>query len=310
MKRLSVLLVFVLLLSACGLKKEYKKTVFSMDTEITMKAWGKGAQHALNIAEQEIIRLNQKYSIKNINETVKNPDEETAYILNYANEMKEKTEGAFDISISPLVRAWGFYSDEFSEKNYKVPTKAELENAQVLANSGKEVDLGGILKGYCADEIVKILKEKGVTSAVLSLGGNVQVIGSNKQGNPWTVGIENPFDGGVYASISVSDKAVVTSGDYIRYFEKDGKRYHHIIDPKTGYPAESGLSSVTIVADKGIYADSLSTALFVMGKERAIDYWKNNRDFEMILIDNEGKIFYTEELNLNTEYEKEIIKGQ
>jgi len=310
MKKLVLVLVFVLILSSCSFYKVQKKTVFSMDTEITMTAWGKNAEDALNAAEEEIQRLNEKYGMENIDKTVKNPDDETVGILSYAEKIMEKTDGDFNVFIAPVVREWGFYSEEFSKKTYRVPTKEQISHALKLTDEKESVDLGAILKGYCADRLVEILKEKGVKSAVLSLGGNVAVIGSDKSKKAWNVGIKSPFDNEVYASISACDKAVVTSGDYIRYFEKDGKKYHHIIDPKTGYPANTELSSVTVVADSGIYADSLSTALFVMGKEKAIDYWKNNRDFEMILIDKSGKIYYTQGIELNTEHEKEIIKEQ
>ena len=145
---------------------------------------------------------------------------------------------------------------------------------------------------------MEIFEGYDISSAMVSLGGNIQVKGSKPDGTSWKVAVEDPFSDSenAYAGIlSVADKAVVTSGTYERYFEKDGKRYHHILDPATGYPAEKGLASVTIVSDDGTLADALSTALFVMGKEKAVAYWKvRAKEFDMILIEDDGTISVSE----------------
>ena len=159
------------------------------------------------------------------------------------------------------------------------------------------MDLGGIAKGYTSDTVIKLLKDEGVTSAIISLGGNVQTLGTKPDGNLWKVAIQDPFDQNKYVGgVKVSDKAVITSGGYQRYFVKDGVTYEHIVDPKTGKPATSGLSSVTIVTDKGIEGDGLSTALFVMGLDKATEYWRENQDFQAVFITTDGKIYVTEGL--------------
>ena len=309
MKKLLVLLLCVVVLSSCSNQKKYEKTVFSMDTQITMTAYGNNAEKSLHLAEEEIKRIDEKFKNSNLEKTMEENDEETKKLLHTAIEIREKTDGAFDVRIAPIMRAWGFYSEEFTEKSYKIPTDKELCDAILKMQEGMEIDLGGIAKGYCADRVTEILKDNGVTSAVLSLGGNVSVIGKKPDGNLWNVGIKNPFGEGIYAKISLEDTSAVTSGDYIRYFEKDGKRYHHIIDTKTGYPADSGLSSVTVISKNSTVADALSTALFVMGKDRAIEYWKNDKTFQMVLIEKSGKIYCTDGIQIETDYEKEMIEG-
>lgn len=306
MKKVLILALCVFLLSGCSAKRE--KMLFAMDTEIELTIYGK--KKAMEKAETEIARLSEKYSVENLENAIKNYDAETEEILKVARKIKNETEGAFDVNIAPVMRIWGFYSHEFEEKNHRVPTPAEIEEALLTASGGQYVDLGGIAKGYCSDRLKTLLKEEGVESAVLSLGGNVALIGAKPDGTPYIVGIKNPFGEGLYATVKAQDTMIVTSGDYVRYFEENGKRYHHIINPATGYPAESDLASVTVISESGIYADSLSTALFVMGKDKATEYWKTHRDFGMILIDKEGTIYCTEGIEINTEYDLNIIKEQ
>lgn len=140
----------------------------------------------------------------------------------------------------------------------------------------------------------------------------MQALGTKTDGSKWRVAVQSPDDTEDYLGIlSVQDKAVITSGGYERYFEQDGKTYHHIIDPKTGYPAENGLTSVTIVSEDGTLADGLSTSLFIMGKEKAIEFWKAHSDeFDIIMLTDEGKLYVTEGIqdDFSTEMEMEIIK--
>lgn len=310
MKKIIPLLLCVVLFTSCVSNAKHEKTIFSMDTEINMTVYGKNAEEALIKAEEEIKRMNEKYSVANMAKTSQSIDEETEALLTLAEEIKKETDGAFDINVAPIVRIWGFYSQEFGEKNHRVPTQDEINEALSAAEQGIYLDFGAVAKGYCADQLVEIMRTEGVTSAVLSLGGNVALIGQNPEGEDWTVGIQNPFESGLYATIKASDETIVTSGDYVRYFEQNGKRYHHIINPKTGYPAESGLASVTVISDSGARADALSTALFVMGKDKAIDFWSENKNFGMILITKDGKIYCTEGIDIQTEYEIKIIKEQ
>ncbi len=312
MKRILPLILCVVLLTSCSDKvdenKKHERTLFSMDTQIDMTVYGENGGEALDKAEEEIKRINEKYGITTLDKTVLSSDEETKALLSRAQEIKESTNGAFDISVAPIMRIWGFYSSEFGKKEHRVPTADEIAEALSAAEQGIYLDLGAMAKGYCADKVVEILKDDGIESAVISLGGNVAVVGNNPDGNPWTVGIQSPFDESIYATVKASDKMIVTSGDYMRYFEENGQRYHHIINPETGYPADGDLTSVTVIADNGAYADAMSTALFVMGKDKAIEYWKSNKDFEMILITKDGKIHCTQGVDIQTKNEINIIK--
>ncbi|EOS25125.1 hypothetical protein C804_04715 [Lachnospiraceae bacterium A4] len=169
------------------------------------------------------------------------------------------------------------------------------------------IDLGAVGKGYAGDEAAQILRERGITAALLGIGGNIQAIGTKPDGSDWRVGLKDPFSGGVLGIIQVSDVAVVTSGNYERFFiGEDGKVYGHIIDPATGHPVENGIASVSVIASEGKLCDALSTALFVMGLENAQDYWRQHRNYEMILIMEDGDIYLTEGIrdsfSLNSEY--------
>ena len=159
-----------------------------------------------------------------------------------------------------------------------------------------QLDLGAVGKGYAADLVTEVLREQGVESAIISLGGNIQAIGARTDGTTdWRVGIRAPWEEGNLGVLKVSNAAVVTSGGYENYFEdKDGNTYWHILDPSTGYPASSGLQSVTIVGKEGKMCDALSTALFVIGAEQAEDYWRGNGGFDMLLVTDENEIILTE----------------
>ena len=231
---------------------------------------------------------------------------DTKDIVSKELEINKTKNGAFDISIYPLMVKWGF-----TTQKYNVPSKNEISKLLKDVDSSKiifdeksgniklkenmKIDLGGIAKGYTSNRVMQIFKECGVKSGLVSLGGNVQALGTKTDGTAWQIAIENPDKSSDYIGVvSVKDKAVITSGGYERYFEKNGKTYHHILDPETGYPAESGLKSVTIVSDDGTLADALSTSLFVMGKEKALDYWHEHKnEFDTVLVEDNGDITIT-----------------
>lgn len=172
----------------------------------------------------------------------------------------------------------------------------ETETKVSFGITGMEIDLGGIAKGYTSSRVMDIFREYGIKHGLVSLGGNVQAIGTKKNGKPWRVAIQNPESEMEYLGVlNIEDKCVITSGGYERYFEKDGVHYHHIIDPRTGYPADSGLISATIISDDGALADGLSTSLFIMGKDEAEKYWREHADdFDYILEDEDGTLYVTE----------------
>lgn len=306
-------------------KNRYEATTFAMDTLMTFTIIDEDGDELLIDAEQEIRRLENLLSvtvedsdISRLNAAAGKEavslDADTLRLLEAGKQLGEDTNGAFDIAISPVVKAWGFTEDE-----HRVPEQAELdallpltdpadvtiENGKAyLQKEGMAVDLGGIAKGFASDQLAELLKEKGVTSALLSLGGNICTIGTKADGSPWKTAVQNPLDANDYVGLlEISDTCVITSGGYQRYFEENGKRYHHIIDPITGYPAESGLLSVTIVCENGTRADALSTALYVMGLEKAVDYWRSQDGFEVIFVTEDGEVVATEGLKDSFSFE-------
>ncbi|MBQ5337099.1 MAG: FAD:protein FMN transferase, partial [Oscillospiraceae bacterium] len=207
----------------------------------------------------------------------------------------------------PIVREWGLTTGKYRIPEQKVIDdllegtgykKIKLEGNDLTMPDGMMIDLGASAKGYTGDVVSEIFRENGISSAIISLGGNVQTVGSRPDGSDWKVAVRDPQNESEQICIvSVSDKAVVTSGNYERYFiGEDGKRYCHIINPSDGYPVDNGIASVTIISDSGILSDCLSTALFVMGKDEAFEYQKQNGGFEMIIVSSENEVTYTEGL--------------
>lgn len=331
------------LLAGCGkkdgalAKKEDSKStqessgeIFAMDTYMTLKAYGTNGQKAIDKAKEVIEELDQKWSavdkgseIYQLNQkkSMKVSDD-TMELIEFAKEKSRQTGDAFDISVYPLVELWGFPTQK-----YRVPTKEEIADTLKNVNSqaieidkktnritlqkGMKIDLGGIAKGYTSQKIAEIYKENGVQSGVISLGGNVQAIGTKTDGSRWRVGIQPPDDSmDMVGTYEAADEAVITSGAYERYFKKNGKVYHHIIDPSTGRPSEKDLTSVTIISKNGTLADTLSTTLFVMGKNKAISYWrKNSGQFDMILVDENSKIYVSDGIknHFTSEYQYQIV---
>lgn len=292
---------------------EAVRDVFAMDTYMTVKAYGSNGDAAVDAAVDEINRLDALLStgkkdseIGQINANNGGQlSEDGAVLMERSLELYKSTNGAFDVAIYPVMKAWGF-----TDGNYQVPDtdtlKATLElvdpslidydketSTVSFKKDGVQIDLGGIAKGYTSSRIMDIYKEKGLTSGLVNLGGNAQVFGTKPDGSLWRVAVQSPDSEDEYLGVlETKDKAIITSGGYERYFEKDGVTYHHIIDPSTGYPADNGLISVTIVSADGTLADGLSTSLFVMGKDKAIDYWRAHSDeFDMILLTDDEKLY-------------------
>ncbi|MDF2986792.1 MAG: rane-associated lipoprotein involved in thiamine biosynthesis [Eubacterium sp.] len=236
--------------------------------------------------------------------------EEVIKILETAKRYSALSNGAFDVTIGPLVKEWGVFTE-----HPRVPAKQRIdellglvdyksidinkkENTAKLTKAGQLVDLGGIAKGYAADEAVNVCIQNDVKSAYINLGGNVSVLGSKPDGSPWKIGLQNPrgLEGEYIGILNIANKTVVTSGDYERYFVKDGIRYHHIIDPKTGYPSKSDLISSTIVTDKSIEADALSTATFVLGLEKSKRLISGLQGVEAVFVTKDKKVYVTDNL--------------
>ena len=310
MKRVTAFLLAVLIfITVSGCNKEdaaREYTFFGLNTVITFKGpaqTAKEVESLINEYENLLSVTRNTSEIYKINEENKAiVSDITAFAINDAINISKITDGAFDFTLYPVSKAWGFTKSEF-RKLSKSTIATLLEKTgyeQVLLNGnevtvpqGFMVDLGGIAKGIITDRISNLLTEKKVEGALISLGGNVYAHGT-KNGNKWNVAIRNPFEDGSIGSVEVSDMAVITSAGYERNFTIDGTEYHHIIDPKTGYPANSGLSSVTIVSKNATLADGLSTGIFVMGYDKGVKLWQSRDDFDMILVDDDGKIHVTE----------------
>lgn len=291
----------------------HSRDIFAMDTIMSLTAYGPRGEAAVDAAAAEIFRLDALLSVGIASSEVSQINangngqvsEDTAALVRTALDVHTSTDGAFDFTIYPLMRLWGFTTGE-----YHVPAAAELEKVLPLVDSslvrfdgntltlssGQQIDFGGIAKGYASARTMEIFREYGVTSGMVSLGGNIQVLGAKPDGSPWRIGVRDPSagQGTPLAVVEVEDRAVVTSGGYERYFEKDGRTYIHILDPKTGYPAEPDLLSVTVISGDGTLADALSTALYVMGLEGAVSYWRESGGtFDMALLTTGGEIFVT-----------------
>ncbi len=324
--RLSLLLAGVLaagaVLTGCGGEQKVSSQssqVFAMDTVMLLTVYGDQAQQGLDQAEQTIQKLEKLWSATDetseiwaLNHSGGNwveLSEDTREILSRGLELCALTDGALDLTAYSAVQAWGFPTGA-----YRVPDEAELEQLvgtidytqvelddnQARLPEDMSLDLGAVAKGRLGEVLSQDLKELGVTSALLELGGNIQTVGTKPDGSRWRVGIQDPNsqEGGYLAIVEVADQAVVTSGDYQRYFEQDGQTYCHIMDPATAAPADSGVDSVSIVGSDGTVCDALSTALFVMGEEKGAQFWKDHPelDFEAIFVSQDGTIAVTEGL--------------
>ncbi len=307
MKRtLCLLTVFCFFFGLAGCKntKPVQETVFAMDTVMDLQIWGAEADSAAKSISSLLLRLDNTWSAAKEDSLISQLNRkesvsltrEQAELLEDVQVLNKETNGAFDPRLLSVSKAWGFY-----EKDHRIPTEETLSSAL----SDPKWDLGAVMKGYAGDQAVAILEETDVDGAILNFGGNIQTFGQKADGTPWQIGIQNPRGNNYVGIVSiVGTCAVVTSGDYQRYFEKDGVRYHHIIDPKTGYPADSGLASVTVICKNGKTADALSTALFVMGLEAAKDFWQERDDFQAVFITTDGSVYATDGAALSgCEYE-------
>ena len=316
MRRLSLLcIVLLLLLTGCSVSEPCRRELMAMDTFMTLSVYAQSpaaGEALLEEAAGEIRRLEGLLSVTDPGSEIYQVNhggavslsEPVRELLEKALELCRETGGALDVTVYPAVRAWGFTTGE-----YRVPEEAELsalvervgygrvalDGDRLALPEGVELDLGSVGKGWTGDRLTALFREAGVFSAIMELGGNVQALGTKPDGSPWRVAVQAP--GGGYAGVlEIADKAVVTSGGYQRYFEQDGETYIHIIDPATGRPARTGLASVTIVADSGLQGDGLSTALFVMGREKAEAFWRRNPEFDFILLGEDGTAAITEGL--------------
>ena len=290
-----------------------EKSLFAMNTYMTFTAYGEDAEKALEESAALIENLEALWSVTDQKSDIYRANHsggqtvtvsaETAELVDFSLMMAGKTGGALDPTIYPVLLSWGFTtdskqvppSDQISKLLENVSyDKIKLEGNSLTVPDGMQIDMGAVGKGYTADLVTEKLKQHKIQSAIISLGGNVQAIGSRPDGTDWHIGVRAPWEDGNIGVLQIRDAAVVTSGGYENYFEdENGDIYWHIIDPSTGYPAKSGLQSVTVVGKEGRLCDALSTSLFVMGEEKAVNYWRENGGFDMLLITDQNEIAVT-----------------
>lgn len=241
---------------------------------------------------------------------------ETLEIIDKALYVSENTEGAFDITVGHVVRLWDFQNkvlpdgkiikEKLKLVGYKNVIVDKEKSTVFLKTKGVQIDLGGIIKGYAADKAVEVLKNNGIKSGIVAIAGDIKVFGKRPDGMEWNVGIQNPrpkassefgvrssgLKNEILAIVNLSDMAISTSGDYERFFIKDGKRYHHLLDPKTGYPAY-GCQSVTVITKDAAFTDAFATGIFIFGNQKGMDVLKK-LGFDGVIVDKDGKILVTE----------------
>lgn len=308
-----LVLAMTLPLAACGETKKTEREVYAMDTVMTLIAYGKNADAGLRAAESIILSMDTAldpelststvYAINHAQGAGTVVSGQIAKMLTTAHTVYEQSDGALDLTLYPLVKRWGFV-----DAKYYVPTAEEIAedlsrlcfdqmtltsfpasgSYAVTIPSYGELSFAACAKGCAADNAIESMRQAGVTSGIISLGGNVQTLGLKPDGTNWNVAVQDPNNTSSYLGVvSVGETAVVTSGGYQRYFtDSRGTTYQHIINPASGYPVSNNLESVTIICEDGTMADCLSTAMYVMGQSRAINYWRTYGGFEMILVTN------------------------
>lgn len=299
-------------------KHEVVKSSYVLGTLISLKAFGNKAEKAIDEAFRKLNDIDDKMSafkenseISKINSNAGIASEivskDTYYVVENAIKYSRILEGTFDPTIRPLVKLWNI-----GTKEENIPEKPEIEemlklvncndvildegnNSIMLKRKNQALDVGGIAKGFAADEVRDIFLKNGIKSGLIDLGGNIFALGSKEDNIPWKVGIQNPFKtrGEFLGILSAANKSIVTSGNYERYFMKGEKRFHHIIDPKTGYPSESKIISATIISDNSIDGDGLSTGVYILGVDKALSIIEEIKGIDAILVTEDKNVYMT-----------------
>lgn len=315
LKRLTAFFFIIALLCGCSAPAPAQRSFFAMDTIMTLTVYGD--ENTAALCEEYVFSLEQLLSAQlpesdtaKLNAAQGNEVElhgETVELLEAVVDFCHEADSFYDPTVYPIVKEWGFI-----DGNYNIPNEARIaellekvgyENISLNGNAvclsdGVQLDFGACAKGYAADKLTEILKEKNVSSALLDLGGNIQAIGCKPDGTAWKIGVADPFSPSEsVGTLAAVDCSIVTSGNYQRSFvDENGVRRCHIIDPHSGFPVDNGICSVTVVGKNGTRCDMLSTALFVMGTDKAVDFRRKNDDFEMLIITDGGELLISEGL--------------
>ena len=312
------------LLLSCSPSQEklYKETRSSMHTIVSITVSSDSeekAKAAIDKAFSELERLakllnfySDDSEISAINRYAGNKpvrvSPETTEIIEKALYVSENTEGAFDVTVGPLVRLWDFQKKIIPDRaivkeklklvGYKNIVIDKGTSTVFLKTKGIQIDLGGIVKGYAADKAAEILKQHGIKAGIVAVAGDIKTFGIRPDSSLWNVGIQNPRQqtdkDEILAVVGLSNTAVSTSGDYQKFFIKDGRRYHHLLNPKTGYP-DSECRSVTVIAKDAAFTDAFATGIFVLGAQKGMDVL-NRLNLDGVIIDKDGKIYVTKDL--------------
>jgi len=320
-------ILLVCLLASCAKKQiePQSQSFFMLGTVCKITIYDKPTDEVFSASFARLKEIEDRMSLRNQKSEISEVNryagiqpvivsEDTFVVIRKALEIAALSNGAFDPTVGPLVQAWDIGGD-----NPRKPPQEELEallpligyerviidektSSVFLKDEGMVLDLGGIAKGYAADEVARILHEHGVEHAIVNLGGNVLTLGNKTDGKPWKIGVQDPnaLRGEYVMILSLTDQALVTSGPYERFLELNGEVYHHILDTKTGYPVKSDYTSVSIVTKNSLLADALSTSLYALGYEDGMALINNLEDVEAIFMTKEKKILLSEGLMKGT----------
>ncbi len=316
-----ILLIFPFVLCGCRNLQKSSLSFQAMNTFVSVQTFGENSKNVnqkikARLSELEVLfsttdSSSEIYKLNHSSEKIQ-VSSETYSLLSYSVKMAEIFNGHFNPALFPVIREWGFTTG-----NYHVPSQEKInfllkktdfsqiqffDDNFVQLQDSMSVDFGSVAKGFASDEIVKILSENNILSALIDFGGNIIAFGEKPDSSFWRIGIKNPFGGEVSLAVKVKNQMVITSGGYERFFtDENQKKYIHIFDGKTGFPVENEIESVTIICENGLYADTLSTALFIIGSENAVSFWRERKDFQMIILQKDGSILYTSPLESQIE---------
>ncbi|MBU5484916.1 FAD:protein FMN transferase [Clostridium sp. MSJ-11] len=320
---LGIILSSFLLLTSCGQKVAKEEPYvtrenYLLGTIVQLKVYGENAEKAANKAMDVISNIDDLMSPSKPNSEVSQINsnsgksyvkvsDDTLNVIKKSLYYSSLSDGAFDVTVGPLVNIWGIGTDharvpgekEIKEKlsliNYKDIEIDEKSKSVKLKREGQGIDLGAIAKGYAADKVKEVLVEEGVKTAFINLGGNVVTLGKKTDGSDWNIGVQDPLEtrGGYFAIVKASDKSVVSSGNYERFFEQNGVRYHHILDTKTGYPSNNEIMATTIISEKSIDGDALSTSVFVLGLDKGMRLIEGLEGVEAVFVTKDKKVYTT-----------------
>ncbi|WP_255307050.1 FAD:protein FMN transferase [Paraliobacillus sp. PM-2] len=329
----------MLIVTGCNAKEPnvmdspYKRTEFMMGTIVTLKIYDEGKEDVVDAAFSEMEKLARQIGVEEthsqidqINDAAGDSPVEVSdaifSLIQAGKNYSEQAEGSFDITIGPLTSLWHIGYEDAKKPtqeeidtvlpliNYQKVVLNEAEQTVFLKEKGMQIDLGAIAKGFIADQVTELLDDNNVTTAIIDLGGNIYVKGNNPKGSEWTVGIQDPFTerGKIVGKLHASNQSIVTSGIYERYLEVDGERYHHILNPIDGYPYKNKIAGVTIISEKSMDGDALSTLIFSKGLKEGLSYIEKQEGVEAIFVDKDRQIFITSGLDNEFELTNEAFK--